>query len=112
MEYSGRERYEDVMAKTMAAKPAYDLYDEANALLAEKKTSEVIAKADKAIEIFPEEANFYALRGDARFLDDDFDKAVTNYDSAIRRRDDYFYYYLQRGRANEKLLPSRIRSTS
>ena len=99
----GRERYEDVMAKTMAAKPAYDLYDEANALLAEKKTSEVIAKADKAIEIFPEEANFYALRGDARFLDDDFDKAVTNYDSAIRRRDDYFYYYLQRGRANEKL---------
>ena len=29
--------------------------------------------------------------------------AVTNYDSAIRRRDSYFYYYLQRGRSREEL---------
>jgi tetratricopeptide (TPR) repeat protein len=29
--------------------------------------------------------------------------AITNYDSAIRRRGNFFYYYLQRGRAHEKL---------
>jgi tetratricopeptide (TPR) repeat protein len=29
--------------------------------------------------------------------------AVTNYDSAIRRRGSFFYYYLQRGRAEEEL---------
>lgn len=99
----GRESFESVMAKTMAAKPAYDIYDEANALLADKKTAEVIDKANEAIRLFPDEGNFYALRGDARYVDKDYDKAISNYESAIRRRDNYFYYYLQRGRAAEQL---------
>ena len=29
--------------------------------------------------------------------------AVTNFDSAIRRRDSYFYYYMQRGQLHEEL---------
>ncbi|HEX6260573.1 MAG TPA: tetratricopeptide repeat protein, partial [Woeseiaceae bacterium] len=61
------------------------------------------AKAEEAIAILPQEAHFYALRGDARIVNEQYDMAVTNFDSAIDRRDDFFYYYLQRGRANERL---------
>ena len=98
----GAERYRAAMEKTLDAKPAYDAYDEGRKALGEKNTALAIDKAEAAIALFPEEANFYALRGDARYIDEDYDSAIENYDIAIRRRDDFFQYYLQRGLANEK----------
>jgi predicted Zn-dependent protease len=99
----GVERYQAAMKKTMAAKPAYDAYDEGQKALAEEKSEEALALANKAIELFPQEGHFYALRGDARLVEGEYDMAVENYDSAIRRRDDYFYYYLRRGLAEKEL---------
>jgi len=99
----GVERYQAAMKKTMAAKPAYDAYDEGQKALAEEKSEEALALANKAIELFPQEGHFYALRGDARLVEGEYDMAVENYDSAIRRRDDYFYYYLRRGLAEREL---------
>jgi predicted Zn-dependent protease len=93
----GVDSYAAAMQKTVAAMPAYEAHDEGRKALADKKYDEALALADKAIKQFPEEAHFYALRGDARQASKQYDMAVTNYDSAIRRRDDYFYYYLQRG---------------
>ncbi len=100
---TGTDRYQAVMARTKAAIPAYEAYDEGRAALAEKNVALALQKAEEAIQRLPEEAHFYALRGDARLVDEKFDMAVTNYDSAIGRRDDFFYYYLQRGRANDQL---------
>lgn len=97
------ERFKAMMDKTMAAIPAYEAYDEGRIALAENDAAKAVVQAEKAIGLFPGEANFYALRGDARLLDEHYDMAVTNYDSALRRRDSFFYYYLQRGRAQEKL---------
>ncbi|MEX1266420.1 MAG: M48 family metalloprotease, partial [Woeseia sp.] len=99
---TGKDRYQAVMARTKAVMPAYEAYDEGRAALAEKNAALALQKAEEAIRLLPEEAHFYALRGDARLVDEKFDMAVTNYDSAIGRRDDFFYYYLQRGRANEQ----------
>jgi predicted Zn-dependent protease len=99
----GVERYKAALAKTMTVKPAYDAYDEGRKALAEKKTADALALAEKAIGLFPDEADFYALRGDARAVDGKFDMASKNYDSAIKRRDDYFYYYLRRGLARKEL---------
>ncbi|MEX2124357.1 MAG: M48 family metalloprotease [Woeseia sp.] len=99
----GFEPYEQAMERTTEVVPAYEAYDEGRKALAEKNSKLAMAKAEEAIEILPQEAHFYALRGDARIVDEQYDKAVTNFDSAIERRDDFFYYYLQRGRANEKL---------
>ncbi|HSM31590.1 MAG TPA: tetratricopeptide repeat protein, partial [Woeseiaceae bacterium] len=59
--------------------------------------------AEKAIELFPEEGHFHALRGDVRAVDGKYDLAVKNYDSAIQRRNDYFYYHLRRGLAGKEL---------
>ena len=99
----GVDRYKAAMQKTMAVKPAYDAYDEGSKALADKNTGEALALAEKAIELFPDEGHFYALRGDVRSVDGKYDMAVQNYDSAIRRRDDYFYYYLRRGLAEKEL---------
>jgi predicted Zn-dependent protease len=99
----GVDRYQAAMQKTMGVKPAYDAYDEGRKALADKKTGEALAAAEKAIKLFPEEGHFYALRGDARAVDGKFDMASKNYDSAIQRRDDYFYYYLRRGLARKEL---------
>ena len=99
----GVERYQAAMQKTMALKPAYDAYDEGRKALAEEKGEEALELAEKAIKLFPEEGHFYALRGDARLVDGKYDMARKNYDTAIQRRDDYFYYYLRRGLARKEL---------
>ena len=93
----GVDSFEAAMKETRVALPAYEAHDEGRKALADKKYDDALALADKAIKLFPGEAHFYALRGDARQASEKYDMAVTNYDSAIRRRDDYFYYYLQRG---------------
>ena len=100
---TGAESFKAAMTKTMAAKPAYDLFDDGRKLLDEGKPEEAIEKANEAIALLPEEGHFYALRGDARFQNKEYNMAETNYDSAIRHRDGYFYYYLQRGRSREEL---------
>jgi predicted Zn-dependent protease len=99
----GVDRYQAAMKKTMAVKPAYDAYDEGRKALAEEKNEEALAQVEKAIELFPDEGHFYALRGDIRAVEGNYDMARTNYDSAIQRRDDYFYYYLRRGLAKKEL---------
>jgi predicted Zn-dependent protease len=93
----GVENFEAAMKNTRAALPAYEAHDEGRKALANKQYDEALARASEAIRLFPEEANFYALRGDIRQAEEQYGMAVTNYDSAIRRRDNYFYYYLQRG---------------
>ena len=100
---SGRESYAAAMKKTLDAKPAYDAYDEGRKALADDDQERAAEKAEEAIALFPEEAHFYGLRGDARYLAGEYELAVRNYDVAIRRREDFFQYHLQRGMANEKL---------
>lgn len=99
----GVESYKAAMEKTMDLKPAYDAYDEGRKLLSEKKTDEAMALASKAIDLFDGEAHFHALRGDIRLVNKQYDMAVTNYDRAIDRRGNFFYYYLQRGLARKEL---------
>jgi predicted Zn-dependent protease len=102
----GVESYKAAMARTMAAVPAYEAYDKGRKALGDKNSDEALAFANEALSIFPEEANFHALRGDARLMNKQYDMAVTNYNRAINRRDNFFYYYLQRGIANHELSRS------
>ena len=99
----GEDRFEAAMAETMEVLPAYEAYDEGRKALAEGKAELALEQADKAISIFPGEAHFYALRGDARIVNGRYERAVESFDEAIERRDDFFYYYLQRGLAYNEL---------
>jgi predicted Zn-dependent protease len=99
----GKAEYAAAMARTMQLKPAYDAYDEGRKALAEEDLDTALAKANAALDLFSGEAHFHALRGDIRFIEDNYDWAVTNYTRAIERRDDFFYYHLQRGIARKEL---------
>jgi predicted Zn-dependent protease len=99
----GIEPFQAAMKKTTSTKPAYDLYDEGRKALGESKPEVAMEKAQAAIALFPGEANFYALRGDARIEQKKYDTAVGDFDAAIERRDNFFYYYLQRGQLYEEL---------
>ena len=99
----GEREYQAALKRTRDLKPAYDAYDEGRKALAEKNADEALAKASEALNLFDGEANFHALRGDVRLLQDNYDWAATNYSRAIERRDDFFYYYLQRGLARKEL---------
>ncbi len=99
----GEREYQAAMRKTMQTKPAYEVYDEGRKALAEKDLDTALAKANEAIRMHTEEAHFHALRGDIRLVQDNYDWAVTNYTRAIDRRDDFFYYHLQRGIARKEL---------
>ena len=100
---TGRDEYQALMQKTLSAKPAYEAYDEGRKALGEDQIDEALALANKALGLFNEEANFHALRGDARLAANEYEMAITNYDRAISRRDAFFYYHLQRGVANKEL---------
>jgi predicted Zn-dependent protease len=100
---TGEARYMAAMKQTLDTKPAYDAYDEGRKALGDDNHELAEQKAEEAIALFPGEANFYGLRGDTRYVAKEYDRAIQNYDIAIRRRDDFFQYYLQRGLANEKL---------
>jgi len=99
----GKEAFHRAMRKTVDAKPAYEAYDEGRKALSDNKPEEALALANKALDLFPDEANFHALRGDVRLLEDKHEWAVTNYTRAIDRRDGFFYYYVQRGLAKKEL---------
>ncbi len=99
----GKAEYAAALSRTMQLKPAYDAYDEGRKALSEKRLDEALAKADQALDLFPGEAHFHALRGDIRFIQKNYDWADTNYTRAIDRRDDFFYYHLQRGLARKQL---------
>jgi len=93
----GVDDFKLAMQKTMAAMPAYEAYDKGRKALAEKETVEALGLANEALTLFPDEAHFHALRGDVRLVNDQFDMAVTNYNRAISRRGDFFYYHLSVG---------------
>lgn len=99
----GEDSFRIAMQKTLDSKPAYDAYDDGREALGDKKTDKALALANKALTLYPAEAHFHALRGDVRLVNDQYDMAVTNYNRAISRRGDFFYYYLQRGLARNEL---------
>ena len=99
----GEDTYKAAMARTIELKPAYDKYDKGRKALAEKRNDEALSLVNEALDLFPDEAHFHALRGDVRLSNKQYDMAVTNYNRAITRRDNFFYYHLQRGVARNEL---------
>jgi predicted Zn-dependent protease len=100
---TGEDSYAAALRKTREVLPAYEAYDKGRAALGKKDADAALALANEALTLYPDEAHFHALRGDVRLMNEQYDMAVTNYDRAIGRRDDFFYYYLQRGLAQHEL---------
>ncbi len=99
----GVDEFQAAMRNTLRTVPAYEAYDEGRKALSEKRSDEALTLANKALNLYGEEAHFHALRGDIRLAADKYDMAITNYNRAISRRDGFFYYHLQRGLARNEL---------
>ena len=99
----GRATYHRRLSRLLRDIPAYKKLDEGEKALAKKDYDKVIATADKAIAIEPDEADFYALRGageEKKGLDR---RALHDYDKAVELNGRFFQYYLLRGQLRKKL---------
>jgi predicted Zn-dependent protease len=99
----GADIYQLRLQKTKDVEPAYAAYDEGRELLADGDQRQALSLANEALGILPQEAHFHALHGDVRLTERDYKSAVQDYTRALERRDDFFYYYLQRGLAKKEL---------
>lgn len=95
----GRQRYLTAMTPLRNDDDAYQSYDEGRKALKDGDTDLALALAKKALRLQPREALFHSLRGDIRFEQQRYNDAITNYDRALQRNNNYFHYYLQRGLA-------------
>ncbi|KAF0162651.1 MAG: putative Zn-dependent protease [Rhodocyclaceae bacterium] len=100
--FRGEDVYRRKLAFLIKSKPAYAAHDEGRKVL-EKDPAQALAKADQAIKLEPREAMFHALRGDALKKLGRVAEAEHEYGEAIKRNDDYYAYYLNRGLTRSRL---------
>ncbi|MCF6180219.1 MAG: M48 family metalloprotease, partial [Geopsychrobacter sp.] len=100
---SGVASYRAKIAHLLKTKPAYTAYDKGRKALAQGQVATARRLAQRAIDLEPKEDHFYGLMGDIEQKDQHLDAALQQYDQATRLNPGFFYYYLQRGKVNEKL---------
>ena len=66
---TGEDAYAAALRKTREALPAYEAYDKGREALGKNDPDTALALANEALALFPAEANFHALRGDARLTE-------------------------------------------
>lgn len=100
---TGEQEYQTRIAHLIKTKPAYDALNQARTALQNNDTATALSLADKAIKIEPKEALFYGVKGDVYAKKEQFQQAEKYYGDAIKRNNEFFLYYLQRGLVREKL---------
>jgi predicted Zn-dependent protease len=100
---TGRERYQAATATLRQRAPAYSAYDEGRQALRDEKPAEAERLAQEAVRLLPGEAQFHALLGDIDASEQRYGEAVAHYNAAIARKDDFFYYHLQKGLVHRQL---------
>jgi predicted Zn-dependent protease len=99
----GEERFKTKTAHIKRTKAAYEAYDEGREALQKGNIEKARALAKKAISLEPKEGHFHALLGDIEEKNKHPAIAKRHYDKAIKLNDGFFYYFLKRGLANERL---------
>ena len=79
----GVDEFRSIMQKTKKNMPAYEAYDEGKKALIGGDIDAALVLANKALNLYNEEAHFHAFRGDVRLAADKYDMAITNYNRAI-----------------------------
>lgn len=99
----GEQPYKKQIAVLLKDQPAYDKYDQADAALSKKELDKANTLIDEAIAIEPREGLFYAMKGDIYAAQKNEQAAIKEYDKAISKNPDLFYFYLQRGMSYKAL---------
>lgn len=99
----GREPYRAAIASLLDAQPAFDAYDEGRAALRDGDVARARNLAEQAVRLAPREGHFHALLGDIDLSQNRHADAIGHFRDAISRNDRFFYYALQKGRAEREL---------
>ncbi|OEY67308.1 M48 family metalloprotease [Marinobacter sp. X15-166B] len=95
--FRGKEVYQQKIAYLKRVTPAYEAYDEARKLAQKDKLDAALGKVNEAINAVPDEAMFYALRGQIHSAMKAPGKAGRDYDKAVALYPEMFSYRLHRG---------------
>ncbi len=92
-----RDAYQRAIAQIVADQPAYDAQESAVAALSDENAELALEFLDQAVELQPDEGQFWELRGHAWQMNDNQDNAETAFSTAINKNPDYFQHWLVRG---------------
>jgi predicted Zn-dependent protease len=99
----GKSRFLKKLAYLSSKSDAYAAYDQATTLASKKETTVALKRVNRAIALEPNEPRFYGLKADMQHSNKAYRDALKSYDSALRRDDNYYQYYLGRGLTYSKL---------
>ncbi|MEX0916133.1 MAG: M48 family metalloprotease [Wenzhouxiangellaceae bacterium] len=99
----GRDEYQQQIARLKRTEPAYEAYDEGRKSLQDGDFDTAMQRAARAIEMEPNEALFYSLRGDVLAERKDFRRAEQAYSQALAKDQGWFYHHLRRGMVRAEL---------
>ncbi len=92
-----RERYQTRISQLRRDQRAYEAQSEAVSALKEEDPRAALRHLDTAIEVQPDESQFWEMRGHAWAMLDDSDKAEAAYSTALEKNPDLFSPPLYRG---------------
>jgi len=98
-----RERYQTKIAYLESKKPAYEAFDKAQSLAANKVMKKALTEVDRAIDLEPKEPRFYGLKGELFLAQNRNAAAAEEFNRALKMDASYFEYYLGRGLARARL---------
>lgn len=99
--FRGRKEFDQGMSYLRKKMPAYDTYDKAVQEAVKKNYDGAFTLVNTAIKTEPNEAMFYALRGDLYTKQGKDALALKEYDKAVSLYPELYSSYLKRGEANK-----------
>ena len=101
--YRGKDVFQKNMQYLLSKTSAYTAQDNAIGLITKKNLSQALIEIEKAIKQEPNEASFYATKGDIFSAQGKDSLALKEYERSVALFPEQFSSYLKKGIANEKL---------
>lgn len=101
--YRGKAEFQSHMKYLLSKNDAYNSQDKAIALIAQKNFSSAMSEIEKALKAEPNEALFYATKGDIYSAQGKDSLAVKQYEKSVALFPEQFSSYLKKGVSNQKL---------
>ena len=99
----GELRYQQAISGIKQTQPAYELMAQAEEEINNRDLPAALNLLDRAIDMAPNEARFYGLKGDILLYQERHQQAIAVYNEALALDQNYFDYYLGRGVARARL---------
>ena len=103
----GKARYDKAMGRLKKTGAAYDLFNDAQKALKDKKIQQAVDLTKKAIRIEPREGHFQSFLGDISIQTNNYKAAKSYFNKAINLNPEFYYYLVRRGEVNQKNGDSR-----